>query len=93
MSHHERQRPTPAVVIEEFQALFTTITSTLSPHTPVARFLPFLRCLPYELREQIFSFVLESPGGNVLFYHEALNVIQKIRIWPEEKCNRGGGVT
>lgn len=85
MSHHERQRPTPAVLIEDFQALFTTITSTLSPHTPVARLLPLLQYLPYDIQEQVFSFLLESPGGNVLFYLEALNVVQKLRMWPEEK--------
>ncbi|KAF2023225.1 hypothetical protein EK21DRAFT_95086 [Setomelanomma holmii] len=85
MSHHERHRPTPASLLKDFQALFTTITNTLSPHTPVARFLPCLERLPNELQEQIFSFVLDSPGGNVLFYHEALDVLQKIRKWPEEK--------
>ncbi|KAF2844137.1 hypothetical protein T440DRAFT_484406 [Plenodomus tracheiphilus IPT5] len=85
MSHHTRYTPTSNLLLKDFQALFEKTITMLSPHTPVALSLPWLLCLPYELQEQIFSFVLDGPGGNVLFYCEALNVIQKIRDWPERK--------
>jgi hypothetical protein len=83
MSHHDRCTPTPRSLLDGFLDLFTTILENLSPHTPTAQFLPWLIDLPPELQLNIFSYLLDSPGGNVLFFKEALHVLQKLHKWPE----------
>ncbi|KAF2023210.1 hypothetical protein EK21DRAFT_95089 [Setomelanomma holmii] len=53
--------------------------------TPVATMLRGLQALPAELRDLVFTFMLQSPGGHILFNPEILDVLQKLISWPESK--------
>jgi hypothetical protein len=80
LSNYQRNTPTPRALLEISQELFTTTMSLLPKDTPVACYMTSLQGLPTELREQIFVFLLDGPGGDVLFYREALVVLQKLQI-------------
>jgi hypothetical protein len=84
MSHHKRSAPSPMLLLENFHDLFDNILHTLSSSSSVKDIMPYFRRLPNELQMHIFSFMLESPGGDVLFYHWAIDVLRKLHRWPEK---------
>jgi hypothetical protein len=61
------------------------IMAMMVPRTPLKHLLQKLQNLPPELQELVFSFMLDSPGGYVLFYKKALDVLEHLRLWPEKR--------
>lgn len=53
--------------------------------TPITATLSSLQNLPLELRELVFAFMLQSPGGHILFKTDLLNVLEKLVAWPDNK--------
>lgn len=84
----QKRSATSRSLISYFHINFERIIGTVSPNTPLSLMLLRLKCLPPVLQEQIFSFMLESPGGYVLFYEQALNVLNKLRSWPDKRHRR-----
>ncbi|KAF2820910.1 hypothetical protein CC86DRAFT_113088 [Ophiobolus disseminans] len=64
---------------------FRTIMVVLWAGTRVRCFFPYLQRLPTELCLEVFGMLLNSPGGNILFYSEALHVLQKLQMSPEDR--------
>jgi hypothetical protein len=76
--------PTSRALLATFQEIFHKLKGMASHNTPLAQMLPRLQSLPAELQEIIFSFVLNHPGGYVLFNSRALDVLDELRLRPEE---------
>jgi hypothetical protein len=81
----DEQIPTPRSLTTELNELFEMIMSFVSPNTSLALMLPRLCRLPFELKENIIYFVLNSPGGCILFNSKALVILAKLRSWSEER--------
>jgi hypothetical protein len=65
---------------------FHKVMSMVSHQSPLARLLDRLRHgLPPELQDQVFSFMLDSPGGYALFCKKTLNVLEELLSWPEKR--------
>jgi hypothetical protein len=50
---------------------------------PIVTMLVGLQALPVELRDLVFSFMVQSPGGHILFNSKVLDILQKLVLWPE----------
>ncbi|KAI1521091.1 hypothetical protein PtrSN002B_012467, partial [Pyrenophora tritici-repentis] len=77
--------PTSRSLVNVLHGLFQKVMSMVSPLTPLAPLLDGLPNLPCELQELVFSFMLDSPGGCVLFNQGTLDVLEKLLSWPERR--------
>jgi hypothetical protein len=75
---------TPLSLTDAFHVSFQKIMDLVSPDTGLALSLKHLQRLPPEIQAYIFSSMLESPGGHVLFCGKALDILAILRSWPEK---------
>jgi hypothetical protein len=67
-------------------ASFHRMMNMVSHQTPLTRLLHrFRHDLPPELQDQVFSFMLDSPGGYALFCKKIVDVLEELLSWPEKR--------
>lgn len=83
-----QDKPSPISLIEALHALVDRKSNLLLPEAPLNTLLQNLCKLPIELREIVFSFMLEHPGGQLLFNANISTVLQDLVSWPEKRYRR-----
>lgn len=89
----QEEVPTSVSLCRSSHDLHNKLLKMITTDTPIAATLSGLQGLPPELRELVFTFMLQSPGGHILFRTEVLNVLEKLVAWPDNpqystSCNQ-----
>jgi len=74
----------PKSLVDILHISYKKIMNMVSPST-LATTIQKLHDLPPELTENVFSFMLSSPGGCNLFHEDTLDVLDKLRSWLERR--------
>jgi hypothetical protein len=82
----DRQPPTPQALVNALESLSLRIMEIVSAKSPLTSLLWRVQTdIPPELRELVFSFMLDSPGGSFLFLEKSLDVLRDLGSWPEKR--------
>jgi hypothetical protein len=82
----DRRPLTPRTLIHALHSLSPRIMNMVSDKSPLTSLLHRIQNdLPMELREQVFDFMLDTPGGSCLFLEKSLDVLEALCSWPEQR--------
>ena len=80
-----RKTPTPSSLIKTLGATIEEISNLGNISSPMVHILEDVYNLPLELCEKVLYYLLDGPGGHVLFESELRSTLGSLIAWPERR--------